>query len=53
MIVIEKGQWKGWEQTDEGWKKKFGKLEVESKGGFFYVKDRRYNTLKLCLEWET
>ena len=49
MTVIEKGQWKNWTQTEDGFKKKFGKLEVESKGGMFYAGGRRYWSLKECL----
>jgi hypothetical protein len=50
MTLIKTGQWKGWTQTDKGFKKIFGKLEVESKGGCFYVDGKRYWTLKECLD---
>ena len=54
MTVIEKGIWKGWDQTPLGFKKTFEKkYEVTSIGGDFYVEGLawRFNTLKECLEW--
>jgi hypothetical protein len=49
MSLIDKGQWKGWTQTEIGFKKTFGKLEVEVKNGCFYAHGKRYWTLKECL----
>ena len=50
MFDRSKDQWKGWEQTNEGFKKKFWKLEVEAIGGCFYAGGKRYWTLKECLD---
>jgi len=35
---ITKGQWKGWEQHENGtYKKDFGNIRILSKHGYFYV----------------
>jgi hypothetical protein len=56
MTIIEKGQWKDWEEVPTGFKKIFGKREtIYSRQGYFDAEKAgkpvgRFHTLKEALQ---